>query len=73
MPRKAKAPPQSREVYRSPRYTRTTWVLVGIATLMILASHLLLLQGDTVINVFLSVIAFLVLIPWALLKTHAGD
>lgn len=68
-----KAPPRRPETYQAPRYTRTTWVLLGLATLMILASHILLLRGDTVINVFLSVIAFLVLIPWALLKTHAGD
>jgi len=73
MPNKAKVPPKSRETYRSPRYTRMTWALVGMATLMSLASHLLILQGDTVINVILSVVAFLILIPWALLRTHAGD
>lgn len=72
MPRKAPSRTPERP-YQAPRYTRTTWVLIGLATLMVLASHLLLLRGDTVINVFLSVIAFLVLIPWALLKTHAGD
>ncbi len=59
--------------YQAPRYTRKTWVMLGVATVLILISHGLLLVGDTVWNVFLSVLAFLVLIPWAILRTHEGD
>lgn len=72
-PQKPPRPTPKEGQFVAPRYTRTTWVMLAFATLLILASHALILAGDTVWNVFLGVLAFLVLIPWALLRTHEGD